>query len=92
MENTNVMVGAYTAYSTDISPEARKVFEEATKGLVGVKYTPLAVSTQVVSGVNYRFFCNARDVYPGALNEAALVEIYQPLKDKPTIRSIKRCE
>jgi len=91
MEKTDVMVGAFTPFTTEISREAEMVFNTALKGFVGVDFTPLAVSTQVVAGVNYRFFCNARDVYPNALNEAALIEIFQPLNGIPTIREIKRC-
>jgi len=85
------MTGAYTAYRTEISKEEMNVFNTAIKGILGVNYTPLTVSTQVVSGINYRFFCNAKGVYPNALNEGAIVEIYQPLNGTPHITSIRRC-
>jgi len=85
------MTGAYTAYRTEISKEEMNVFNTAIKGIVGVKYTPLTVSTQVVSGINYRFFCNAIGIYPNALNEGAIVEIYQPSNGIPHITSIRRC-
>lgn len=58
---------------------------------VGVDYVPLAVATQVVSGINYRFFCNAKGVYPGSTNDAAMVQIYQPLDGEVHITSINRC-
>lgn len=87
---TGVIAGGWTAYSTEISSEAKHAFETALKGLVGVKYTPLALASQVVEGVNYSFFCNALGVYPGATNEGAMVKIYKPLKGEPHIVSITR--
>lgn len=89
--DTNVMVGAYTPFTTEISPEAKEVFNKALAGLVGVDYTPLAVSTQVVAGTNYRFFCNAKPVYPNAPVEGAMVYIYQPLEGEPHITNIQMC-
>lgn len=86
----NVIPGGWTAYSTQISDDAKKVFAEAFKGFVGVNYTPLAVATQVVAGINYSFFCNALGVYPGATNEGAMVLIYSPAGGKPHIVSITR--
>lgn len=86
------LVGGWTPYSTPLSAEAKEVFDSATKGLVGVHYSPLAVATQVVSGINYRFFCNAKGVYPNALNEAVIIQIYQPLKETAHITSIKKVD
>ncbi|MBV5281641.1 MAG: hypothetical protein JZU53_04310 [Paludibacter sp.] len=86
------LLGGWSAYSTTISSEAKKAFDEAFKGFVGVGYKPLAVSQQVVSGMNYRFFCNAKGVYPGAVDYAALVEIYDPLQHPAHITSIKKVD
>lgn len=85
------MVGAFTAFSTQISVEEMSVFNSALNGFVGVEYTPLAVSTQIVNGTKYRFFCNAKGVYPNATNEGAMVDIYQPTNGQPHITSITRC-
>lgn len=57
---------------------------------IGVNYTPLAVATQVVSGINYRFFCNAQVVYPEAPNDAVITQIYKPLNGDPHITSITK--
>jgi len=89
---TNSVVGGWTPYSTTVPAEAKKVFDSVIKGLLGVHYTPLAVATQVVAGTNYRFFCNAKGVYPNALNEAVIIQIYQPLKDAAHITSIKKVD
>jgi hypothetical protein len=84
----STLIGGWTPYSCDISPKAKKVFDTALKGLVGVKYTPVAVATQVVSGKNYCFFCNAKVVYPKAPNKAAMVLIYAPPNKAPHLISI----
>ena len=86
------LIGGWTPYSCVISPEAQKVFDTAFKGFAGVKYTPVAVATQLVSGVNYSFFCNANGVYPNASNEAAMVTIYAPLDGPPKITKIKKLD
>lgn len=82
--------GGWTPYSTTISAEAMDVFKHAMHGLVGVSYTPIAFATQVVSGINYRFICNAKVVYPNAPNDAAIVQIYKPLTGDAHITSITR--
>ncbi|MBM2883842.1 hypothetical protein JFK97_05520 [Chromobacterium phragmitis] len=61
----------------------RKVFHQATEGLLGVKYAPLAVSTQIVAGENFIFLASAEVIYPGALPHLVAVYIFQPLGDKP---------
>jgi len=90
MEKT--MPGGWTPYSTPLSAEAQKVFDSVIKSLMGVHYTPLAFATQVVAGINYRFFCNAQGVYPNALNEAVIIQVYQPLKEPAHITSIKKVD
>ncbi len=84
--------GGWTPYSTPLSADAKKVFDSVIKGLIGVNYSPLAVATQVVSGTNYRFFANSQVVYPGALNEAVIIQIYQPLQGEAHITSIKKVD
>ncbi len=83
------MTGAWTVFSCDISKDEMAVFKKALDGLVGVDYTPVAVSSQVVSGINYDFFCNAKEVYPTAVNEAAIVSIYAPATGDPKLMRIK---
>lgn len=83
------IVGGWTIFSCDITKEANKAFETALKGHVGVKYSPVSFASQMVSGMNYSFFCNAKGVYPGADNQAAIVDIYQPLEGDPHITEIR---
>ena len=89
MSKTTNLVGAYLPYTCNIDAIAKQAFEEATHGLVGVRYTPAAVSQQLVAGMNYRFFCNseAATVYPS--NGAAFVSIYKPVDGKAHITGIQ---
>ncbi|MGE4512790.1 hypothetical protein SAMN05421846_10417 [Chryseobacterium taeanense] len=82
------LVGGWTAFHP-LTPEDWKVFEEAMHGFVGVKYTPLEVSTQVVNGMNYRYKCDA-SMPPSDVIWQAIVEIYQPTDGKPHVVAITR--
>ena len=72
------LVGAFSPYTCEISEEARIAFDQAMDGIVGVRYEPVAVSTQVVSGMNYKFFCNTEAATIRPINGAAIVSIYAP--------------
>ena len=86
MPSTNA--GGWTEFSAPISKEALAVFTKAVSPLLGVSYKPIAVATQVVSGINYQFFSNAKAVYPGAHNYAVIIHIYAPATGEPHITSI----
>jgi hypothetical protein len=73
------LLGGWTGFRAPLTAEAKKAFDEAMHGLVGVVYTPVAFASQVVAGINYCYLCNAKGVYPGARESAAMVHIYQPL-------------
>jgi hypothetical protein len=75
---STIVPGGWSAYSAKISEEAISAFAEALKGHVGVNYTPLAVASQVVNGVNYHFLCDAQIVYPNAPHYAAFIQVYKP--------------
>ena len=85
---SNTVLGGWTPYH-DLTPEDRRVFDEAMSGFVGVTYKPQSVSTQVVAGTNYRFKCQA-SIPPAEVLWEAIVEIYQPLDGKPHIVGIIR--
>ncbi|GAB2874395.1 hypothetical protein GCM10027044_41190 [Hymenobacter ruber] len=82
------MPGGWTPYHP-LTPQDQKVWDEAMHGFVGVKYTPQAVSTQVVAGTNYKFECNAT-MPPSNAIWRAIVEIYAPLQGQPHVVSIHR--
>lgn len=80
--------GAWTAFHK-LTESDQQVFNEALEGFVGVKYVPESVSTQVVSGTNYRYNCNA-SLPSGGETWKATVEIYAPLTGKPHITKIDK--
>lgn len=82
------VLGGWTAYHK-LTPQDQKVFDEAMRGFVGVKYTPQSVSTQVVAGTNYRFKCTA-SMPPSEVMWEAIVEIFQPLSGAPYVTGIVR--
>lgn len=82
------IVGGYTE-QRDLTSEDLKIFSEAMEEFAGVTYEPLKVSTQVVAGKNYKFYCKAIVVYPNAEPHYAYVYIFKPLGDeKPVITEI----
>lgn len=58
----------------------------------GKSFKPVAVATQVVNGTNYSFFCNTKSIVGSAFNQAAIVNIYQPLNGDPHITEIRSIE
>ncbi|QZE14846.1 hypothetical protein K4L44_03015 [Halosquirtibacter laminarini] len=84
----DINCGAFTSYHKEIPKEILEFFYQTTKDIVGVGYDPISYATQVVAGTNYSFFCNAKPVYPHAIEYAVLIEIYRPLKGEPHITKI----
>ncbi|HEX2686326.1 MAG TPA: hypothetical protein VHN14_06895 [Kofleriaceae bacterium] len=76
---SSIQPGSWSDFTFSIPHDARKVFDAAMHGLVGVDYKPIAVATQVVAGTNYCFLCEATPIYPSATPYAAKVYLYQPL-------------
>lgn len=79
--------GGWTDYRK-VGSEEEAIFEEAFKEFVGVKYTPLLVKSQIVSGVNYSYTADAVGVYPGAKPYKVQVLIYKPISGKAVICNI----
>ena len=83
-------LGGWSPWSFALSEEAKKVFEKALTGLLGVDYTPLSVATQIVSGKNYCFLCKGVIVVPESPEIVAKIYIYQPFEGDPHITDITR--
>lgn len=86
----------WSSFDFTLSPEAKHVFEEATVGLLGVKYTPFAFATQVVAGIGYAFLCEGVAPTRSPNSSVVKIRIYQPLanpatavEDRPMIESIE---
>lgn len=82
--------GAWTTFTKDISDREYNIFKQATQNLDGVEYTPIAVATQVVGGINHKFLCNGKIVYPNTPEIAVMITIYEPLEGPAHITEIKR--
>lgn len=82
--------GEYSTFRTDITSEEMEVFNSSMGKIIGVNYEPIAVSTQVVAGMNYRFLCNAEITYPNAFKYTVLITIYRPLDGPAHIESIEK--
>ncbi|MBP5168414.1 MAG: SGNH/GDSL hydrolase family protein [Oscillospiraceae bacterium] len=90
---TSLLGGWNTPDSPEITPELQEIFDQATEGLLGVNYTPVAlVGTQVVSGMNYCFLCEAKVVVPDAVPYYANITIYKDLNGKATVTEIEKLE
>ena len=74
----------------DLTEEDEKVFAEATSNLIGVTYTPTKVESQLVNGVNYRFYCNAVVSSENQETFTAVVYIYKSFdpEDKAYVMAI----
>lgn len=88
LSQEQVLVGGWSPYHA-LTPDEKRIFDEAMSGLLGVVYTPQQVSTQVVSGMNYRYKCLAQ-MPPSEVVWEAVVEIYQPLNGRPIVTHISR--
>lgn len=73
------MYGAYTQ-QRDLTPEELNLFRNTLRDS---RYTPVSVATQVVSGINYRFFCKGPD-------GDVVVTIYKPLHDAPRVTEMSK--
>jgi hypothetical protein len=47
---------------------------------VGVEYTALAVASQLVAGINYAVFTEAKVIYPEAIPYNVIVTLYRDLE------------
>lgn len=97
MKNFNELVdavcGGFTA-QREISEEEMEMFRSVT-GEGDMVFTPLSVSTQVVAGTNYRFYCRYEDTSKDASDETrsghCFVKIFKPLpgQGNPTLSEIE---
>lgn len=87
MYSVKSLPGGWSEFSF-LTDEDKKIFEIATSGLCGVSYEPLIVSKQVVSGINYKFICNAKIIVPNGHNYLAAVTIYAPPSSEKDVKPI----
>lgn len=90
MSNNSGIPGAYGPFTSDIDAQAKVAFAEAMEHFFGVKYSPVAVASQVVNGTNYAYFCNASPAMPNSPTYPAMVSIYKPLDGSACLTHIER--
>ena len=90
---TPLLGGWSTPDSPEITPELQELFDKATEGLLGVNYTPVAlIGTQLVSGMNYCFLCEAKAVIPDAVPYYVNVTVYKDLEGNAKVTDIEGVE
>ena len=73
----------------ELPADAQAAFDKAVHGLVGAKYTPVALmSTQVVAGMNYCILCQITPVVLNATPTWSLVYIYADAKGNARITNV----
>jgi len=89
-EEGNMLGGWQKAEDGTITEELQEIFDKAVEGLTGVGYTPVELlETQLVSGMNYRFLCDAVTVVPNAETRQAIVTVYCDLNGNCSILDIQ---
>ncbi|AUH00060.1 hypothetical protein PCO86_15525 [Pectobacteriaceae bacterium CE70] len=83
------MVGEWTGFHK-LDAVDMALFDSVVVHLLGVKYTPLLVATQVVSGRNYCFLSEAVGLYPKAKTDVVIIYIYKPLDGDAHITHIDK--
>ena len=86
---SNTLAGGFTPFTGEISTSAQESFNKAFQGFVGIGYSAVAVSSQVVAGTNYKFFCNTSLVTPNLIPGIAIVSIYVSLEGEAHITHIQ---
>ncbi|MCQ2143886.1 MAG: hypothetical protein MJY56_07445 [Bacteroidales bacterium] len=74
--------------------EEYQFFCETTEGYEGMTFTPLSLQTQVVAGINYRFYCRFSDGSEEFSPGHCFLTIYKPLPGhgEPRITSIEKMQ
>ena len=79
------IVGGYTE-PREITPEELEMFKKATADYAELQLVPQTVRTQVVNGINYKFFCDGKDGYNLTRCE---VTIYKPINGEPKVTTME---
>ena len=75
--------------AAELPEDAQAALDKALDGLVGAKYTPVALlSTQIVAGTNYCILCQITPVVPDATPTWALVYVHADLQGNAEITNV----
>lgn len=88
--NPQSVVGGFSQ-ERELTQDEEELFKKAVAGLVSVQYTPLKVSTQVVSGTNYKFLCEGVTADASMTKSQYYITVYlAPGQDaEPEVTSIE---
>lgn len=81
------VVGGFTA-QRELTDEEMELFRAVTQDSTTV-FTPLSVATQVVAGINYRYYCRYENQEDSGY---CYVKVFKPLEGEPEILKIENCE
>lgn len=81
------LCGGYTE-QREISDEEMEMFRKVTDGSTTV-YAPLSVATQVVAGLNYKFYCRFEESGENGSGHC-LVTIYKPIQGDPQLTGVEK--
>lgn len=82
------LVGGWSSFAP-VTKEDEKIFRKAMQVHPGANFTPEQVSTQTVSGKNYRFLCKAVSSTNPPREYQALVSFYVNLEGEISNRHVK---
>lgn len=85
------LAGGYSE-EREPSDEEYQLFRKVTDSMEGMSFTPLSVQTQVVAGINYRFYCRFSDGSEEYSPGHCWLTIYKPLpgQGEPKVTSIEK--
>lgn len=86
---SNAVLGGWTAWQFEVSQQEQEILQQALGGVLGVRYQGLAVSSQLVAGVNYAFISVATHLTNPEISSLALVRVHVPLQGKAIVQSIQ---
>lgn len=85
------LVGAF-GNQREITEQEMEMFRAVTQEQDSVVYTPLSVSTQVVAGINYRFWCRFENTQGQEDYGHCWVTVFKPLpgQGNPRVTRVDR--
>ena len=90
-KNSTPLCGGYTE-GREPSDEEYRLFRTVTDSMEGMSFTPLTVQTQVVAGINYKFYCRFSDGSEEYSPGHCWLTIYKPLpgQGEPKVTSLEK--
>lgn len=88
-----VLGGWKDAEDGTITDELKEIFDKAMEGYTGMGFTPIQLlATQLVSGTNYKFLCEATSVTAEPVTSEKIVTVYQDLQGNCKIIEVEDYE